>query len=271
MLENETYIQTVAFIMGAMIGSFANVVIYRLPLALNLVAPRSHCTQCKTPITWFENIPIISFLFLRGRCRYCGISIGWIHPLIELVVGLLAVACVIRFGVTFDAVFFFTLLTSLSIASMIDLEHRIIPDSISIGGTLIAFLVAVIHQWAGKYWYISAVNSFLGIVIGGGFLWAIAWGYEKLTGREGMGFGDVKLVALFGAISGWQGALVSIFIGSLLGSVIGLFLILVQKKTRRTAIPFGPFLCFGFFLVVLDMLNIIHIPIQWVSRHGFTL
>lgn len=270
MLENQTYIQTVAFIMGAMIGSFANVVIYRLPLSLNLVSPRSHCAKCKTPIAWFENIPMVSFLFLRGRCRYCGISIGWIHPLIELTIGLLAMACVIRFGVTFQTFFFFTLLTALLIASMIDLEHRIIPDSISMGGAIVGFLVAVIFQWADKPWHISGIDSMIGLVVGGGFLWSIAWGYEKLTGREGMGFGDVKLVALFGAISGWQGALVSIFIGSVLGSIVGLVMIGFMRGSRRSAIPFGPYLCFGFFLVILDMLNIIHIPIEWVSRNAFT-
>ena len=263
------YVQTVAFILGTMIGSFANVCIYRLPLSLNLVTPGSHCTKCKTMISWYENIPVISFLVLRARCRHCGISIGWIHPFIELLIGFLALACVLRFGVTFQTFYFFVLLTSLIIASFIDLEHRIIPDSISIGGMIVGFLVAVLYQWAGKSWHISMIDSMLGLLIGGGFLWSIAWGYEKITGREGMGFGDVKLVALFGANVGWQGALVSIFVGSLLGSLVGLFLIVVQKKTRRAAIPFGPFLCFGFFLVILDMLNIIHIPIEWVSRHGF--
>ena len=262
-MASELYIQTVSFIFGMMVGSFSNVVIYRLPLALNLVSPRSHCGKCKTPISWYENIPVLSFLVLRGRCGHCGISIGWIHPIVEVVVGFFAMACVIRFGLTFQAVYFFVLLTALLIASLIDLEHRIIPDSISLGGMVISFLIAGLFQWANKSWHISFMDSFLGLVVGGGFLWAIAWGYEKLTGREGMGFGDVKLVALFGSAGGWQAAIFSIFIGSMLGSVVGLFLILVQNKNRRTAIPFGPFLCFGFFLVLLHMLNIVHIPLPF--------
>jgi len=261
MMENSLYWPIVVFTFGAVVGSFANVVIYRLPLSLNLVAPRSHCGKCKTPISWFENIPIISFLVLRARCRHCGISIGWIHPAVELICGLLACACYYRFGLGFQAFYFFVLLTALLIASFIDLEHRIIPDSISLGGALISITIAGVFQWANKYWHISLMESLTGLVVAGGFLWLIAWGYEKATGREGMGFGDVKLVALFGAVVGWKGAIVSIFIGSLFGSVIGLFLILIQKKNRRTAIPFGPFLCVGFLMVLLDMLNIIHIPL----------
>jgi leader peptidase (prepilin peptidase)/N-methyltransferase len=263
LIDNNTYFLIIAFTFGAVVGSFANVVIYRLPLSLNLVSPRSHCGKCKTPISWFENIPIISFLLLRARCRHCGISIGWIHPTVEIISGFLACACYLRFGFGFQAFYFFVLLTALLIASFIDLNHRIIPDSISMGGAVLSFAVAGIFQWANKYWHISFVESLMGLVVGGGFLWLIAWGYEKITGREGMGFGDVKLVALFGTVAGWQGTIASIFIASLLGSVVGLFLILVQNKNRRTAIPFGPFLCIGFFLVLLDMLNILHIPLPF--------
>jgi leader peptidase (prepilin peptidase)/N-methyltransferase len=268
-MSHETYISTISFVFGMMVGSFANVVIYRLPLSLSLVSPRSHCGQCKTPISWYENIPLISFLFLRARCGHCGISIGWIHPIIEVITGFFALACVLRFGVSVQGAYFFVLLTSLLVASMIDLEHRIIPDSISLGGMIISFFLAALMQWANKVWHVSMYDSFMGLVIGGGFLWFIAWGYEKLTGREGMGFGDVKLVALFGAAAGWQAAIFSIFIASLLGSVIGLFLIFVQKKHRRTAIPFGPYLCIAFFIVLLHMLNIIHIPLQWSNGLGF--
>jgi leader peptidase (prepilin peptidase)/N-methyltransferase len=263
MFDGQLYWATISFLFGTVVGSFANVVIYRLPLSMNLVSPRSHCGKCSTPISWFENIPVLSFLALRARCRHCGISIGWIHPTVELICGFLGYACFLRFGLSFQAFYFFVLLTSLLVASMIDLEHRIIPDSISLGGTVVSFAVAALFQWANKYWHISLMDSLIGIIVGGGFLWAIAWGYEKITGREGMGFGDVKLVALFGAVTGWQGTIASIFIASLFGSVVGLFLILVQNKNRRTAIPFGPFLCVGFLLVLLDMLNIIHIPLPF--------
>lgn len=269
MVQYSAFTLTMAFVFGAMVGSFANVCIYRMPLNLNLVSPRSHCGKCKTPIFWFENIPILSFLFLRARCRHCGISIGWIHPFVELLTGLIAVFCVYRFDLSFQAFYFFTLLVALLIASFIDLEYRIIPDSISVGGMLISFFVVGIFQWAGKPWHISFTNSFVGIILGGGFLWTIALMYEKITGREGMGFGDVKLVALFGAVSGWEGALISIFIGSLLGTLVGVFLIVAQNKNRRTAIPFGPFLTAGFLVVLLDMLNILHIPLEWKNVIGF--
>lgn len=257
-----------SFVFGCMVGSFANVCVYRLPLSLNIVMPPSHCGKCSTSISWFENIPILSFLFLRGRCRHCGISIGWIHPLVELVVGLLAVACVMHEGLSIYAAYFFVLLTSLLIISLIDLEHRIIPDSISIGGMILGVLLAILFQWAGKPWLVSAVDSMIGLVVGGAFLWGIAWGYEKLTGKEGMGFGDVKLVAFFGAHAGAQAALISIFVGSLLGSLVGFFLIIVQKKDRRTAIPFGPFLSIGFFLYMLDMLNIMRLPFHWIIGYA---
>lgn len=257
------------FIFGAMVGSFANVCIYRLPLSLNIVSPGSHCGKCKTFIRWYENIPILSFLVLRGRCRHCGISIGWIHPIIEATCGLFLMISIYYYGLSLMSLYIFLMLTGILILSMIDFQHRIIPDSFSIGGMFLGLALALLCQWAGKPWPIQFKESILGVVVGGGFLWAIAWIYEKVTGREGMGFGDVKLVAFFGAHMGWQGAMTSIFLGSLLGSTIGLLLILIQKKNRRTVIPFGPFLSIGFLIYFLDALNIVHFPLEWLGSYGF--
>lgn len=129
--------------------------------------------------------------------------------------------------------------------------------------------LALVFQWAGKPWLINFKESIVGVCVGGGFLWFIAWAYEKITGREGMGFGDVKLVAFFGANIGWQGAMASIFLGSVFGLVASLPLILIQKKNRKTAIPFGPFLSLGFLIYFLERLNIVHFPLQWLGNYGF--
>jgi leader peptidase (prepilin peptidase)/N-methyltransferase len=259
--EYSILVQVTAFVFGAMVGSFANVCIYRLPLSLNIVTPRSHCTQCGTPITWFENIPVLSFLFLRGRCRSCHISIGWIHPLVETLIGFIAWFCVFHFGLTPLAFYYFVLITTLIIISKIDIDHQIIPDSISLGGLIIGLALALIFQLTGVEWQVTFLDALIGAAVGSGFLWIIAWIYEKLTGKEGLGFGDVKLMAMFGSLGGMEATFFSIFIGSLVGTFAGVFMIVFFKKGRRTPIPFGPFLCFGFIVYLLHTLHFIHVPL----------
>lgn len=228
-----------AFIFGACIGSFLNVCIYRIPAALSIVHPGSSCPRCKTMIPFYDNIPIFSYLLLMGKCRHCGTSIAIRYPFVELLGGLSALACALSFGPTLHGLVVFTFIATLTVVTFIDLDHRIIPDTISLPGIPIFFLAALAIP--GITWQTSA----LGIVAGGGSLFAVAWVYQLLTGREGMGGGDIKLLAMIGAMVGWQGILFTLFAASAIGTVVGLLAMIRSGKGMRLAIPFGPFLAMG--------------------------
>ena len=170
------------------------------------------------------------------------------HFWIELMIGIAAWWFYRHWGVTFSSIYFFVVFTSLTIVSFIDIEFKIIPDVISISGIIIGLVVAALMSWIAHDWPVTVKQSLAGAFFGGGLLWGVAIFYEKLTGREGIGFGDVKLLAMFGANTGVSGVLTSLFFGSLLGSIFGLALILFKGKTRRTPIPFGPYLCLGLLI-----------------------
>jgi leader peptidase (prepilin peptidase)/N-methyltransferase len=225
-----------AFVFGAVVGSFLNVCICRMPNNESVVSPPSHCTKCDYVIRWYDNIPILSYLFLRGRCRRCGDRISIQYPLVELINGALALALFLRFGPGFSFAVLFLFCSALVVVTFIDLEHQIIPDSITLPGIVIGFAVSFFIPQLG--W----LNSLIGIVAGGGSLLLIAYGYEFLTKKDGMGGGDVKLLAMMGAFFGWKAILFIIFAASLVGSVIGISVMLAQKKDSSLAIPFGPFL-----------------------------
>ena len=233
-----------AFILGTVVGSFLNVCICRLPEGKSIVSPPSACPKCGQQIRWYENIPIISFLVLRAKCRSCSLPISWRYPLVEALNGLLTLLLFLKFGVSLSFLALFIFCSSLVVITFIDLDHQIIPDEISLPGIVIGFLFAIFLPWNG--WF----NSLLGILLGGGSLFLVAWGYEKLTGKEGMGGGDIKLLAMMGAFLGWRSVLFIIFAASLIGSVIGITAMLVQKKDGKLAIPFGPFLAFGAILYI---------------------
>jgi len=227
------------FIFGLCIGSFLNVVIYRLPHQASIVKPRSKCPRCDTPIAFYDNIPVLSYLLLRGRCRACRVPIGIRYPLVEILTGVLALCVFNFFGPTATGVVHFLLVAALVAITFIDIDHRIIPDKITLPGIPFFFLASLLLP------QISILNSFLGILTGGGSLYLVAWGYHLLTGQEGMGGGDIKLLAMIGAVVGWQGILFTIFAGSLLGCVVGLSLMIKNRKGMKLAIPFGPFLAAG--------------------------
>lgn len=227
------------FVFGAMVGSFLNVCIYRLPLRLSIAFPRSYCPACQTPIRAYDNIPILSYFVLRGRCRVCGKEISPRYPLIEALTGMTAVAAFLRFGWQPEFPVAFAFLSALIVVTFVDIDHQIIPDPVSLPGIVVGFLVASVTGDPG--WK----ASLLGILIGGGILWAVAEGYHRLTGREGMGGGDIKLLAMIGAFLGWQAVPVTLLIASLTGTAVGLSLILIQRQDSRTPIPFGPFLALG--------------------------
>jgi leader peptidase (prepilin peptidase)/N-methyltransferase len=229
----------VAFIFGACIGSFLNVCIYRIPAGLSIVTPGSSCPHCKTKISFYDNIPILGYLLLFGKCRTCKTSIALRYPFVELLGGIAALACALSFGPTLHGLVSFTFIATLIVVTFIDLDHRIIPDTISLPGIPIFFLGALAVPTIT--WQASA----LGILAGGGVLFAVAWGYQLMTGREGMGGGDIKLLAMIGAMIGWQGILFTLFAASVIGTMIGVLTMLQSGKGMRLAIPFGPFLATG--------------------------
>ncbi|WP_319409663.1 prepilin peptidase [uncultured Desulfosarcina sp.] len=228
-----------AFIFGACIGSFLNVCIYRIPAALSIVHPGSSCPRCKTMIPFYDNIPILSYLLLMGKCRSCGASIAIRYPLVELLGGLFALACTLSFGPTIHGLVVFAFIATLTVVTFIDLDHRIIPDSISLPGIPLFFLAAMAVPTIT--WRASAI----GIVAGGGSLFVVAWVYQLITGREGMGGGDIKLLAMIGAMIGWQGILFTLFAASAIGTLVGMLAMIRSGKGMKLAIPFGPFLAMG--------------------------
>lgn len=233
-----------AFIFGAVVGSFLNVCIYRLPAGKSIVHPPSACPGCGAEIQWYDNIPIISFLILRARCRSCHAPVSWRYPLIEALNGVLTLLLFMKFGIGLPFLAYFIFVSALVAITFIDLDHQIIPDEISLPGIIVGFAFSFflpLNSW---------LNSLFGILLGGGSLFLVAWGYEKLTGKEGMGGGDIKLLAMMGAFLGWQSILFIIFSSSLIGSVIGITTMLIQKKDGKLAIPFGPFLAFGAVLYI---------------------
>ena len=241
-----------ALILGMLVGSFLNVCICRLPKGESVVSPPSHCPRCDYRIRWYDNIPLVSYLLLWGKCRGCGSHISLQYPLVELLNGLLTLALFLRFGPTLAFLVLFLFCSALVVITFIDLEHQIIPDEISLPGIVIGFICSFFLP------NFSWLNSLLGILLGGGSLLLVAYGYQWLTGKEGMGGGDIKLLAMMGAFLGWKSILFIIFASSLVGSAIGITIMLVQKKDSKLAIPFGPYLAFGAVLYIFFGRQIIH-------------
>ena len=245
------------FAMGAAIGSFLNVCIYRLPQDLSIAAPRSFCPACRTPILAYDNIPILSFLLLGGKCRKCRAPISWRYPLVEALTGGLALALFLKLALTFSFFCYFCFAAALVVITFIDLDHRLIPDAISLPGILIGFLLSFLAVTPGVW------NSLLGIVIGGGSLYLVAVLYELVTKREGMGGGDVKLLAMIGAWLGWKAVLFTLFFSSLTGSLVGGALMVARKEDGKLAIPFGPFLTFSAMAYVFFGERLVRWYLNW--------
>jgi leader peptidase (prepilin peptidase)/N-methyltransferase len=229
-----------AVTLGAMVGSFLNVCIRRIPSGESVVFPASHCPSCGTPIRPYDNVPVISYAVLRGRCRACQTRISPRYPFVEILTAFAALAAVAHFGLTLYSLAAFLFVAALIIVTFIDVDHQIIPDVISLPGIVVGFAAAALLP-GGPGWR----SALIGLVLGGGILWAVAELFHRATGREGMGGGDVKLLAMIGAFLGWQAIPVTLMIGSLVGTAVGGALILGQRQDRRTPIPFGPFLALG--------------------------
>lgn len=224
---------------GLVIGSFLNVCIYRLPVSQSIVTPRSRCRGCGHLIRAYDNIPVLSYVFLRGCCRDCGTRISLRYPLVEILSGAFAVMTAIRFGFGWTSLILYGLIAALLILTFIDIDHRIIPDAITLPGIPIGLAASFGPG------IVSPVESLLGILAGGGSLFLVAWGYQLIAKREGMGGGDIKLLAMIGAFIGWKGMLFTIFVASLTGTLAGMALIPRQREGMKLAVPFGPFLSVG--------------------------
>jgi leader peptidase (prepilin peptidase)/N-methyltransferase len=227
------------FIFSACIGSFLNVCIYRLPRSESIVYPGSRCTFCGSRIRPYDNIPLISYLLLAGRCRNCRIPISARYFWVEAITTSIGLALFWKFGFSVSALIYFAFLCSLTVASFIDVDLRIIPDSISLGGLLIGLLLSF---WGHP---LTIWESFSGALTGFCFLFFIAILYSWVTGREGLGGGDIKLIAMIGAFLGVNGVFIAILSASLLGVLVGGATIVFWKKSFRMQIPFGPFLSVG--------------------------
>lgn len=224
----------VLFLLGLCVGSFLNVVIARLPEGRSIVSPGSACPRCGNPIQWFDNLPLVSYALLRGRCRHCGEPISVRYPLVELVTGLLYVLAVWEKGLTLDLVPALLVLTALVAITAIDLDRQLIPDAISLPGIVVGFVSSVFigqPRW---------LDSLLGILVGGGIFFVII-----VASRGGMGGGDMKLGAMLGAFLGWKAVLVAILIAVLTGGVIAVALLLMGQRGRKDALAFGPYLALG--------------------------
>ncbi|MBP1597807.1 MAG: Type 4 prepilin-like protein leader peptide processing enzyme [Acidobacteria bacterium] len=226
-------------ILGLMVGSFLNVVIHRLPKGESLVFPGSRCPACQTPIRPWDNIPLVSFALLRGRCRTCRHAISWRYPLVEGLTGILFALTVAQFGVTLQTAFLLALLGGLVAIAFIDLDHQIIPNAITLPGIPLGLVAGVFFGEP------PLLERVIGALAGAGFLYLVLLYGGAVYGQDAMGEGDLNLIALVGAFLGWKGVVVTILLGCLSGSAVGLVLIGLRRLHRREHIPFGPFLVFG--------------------------
>ena len=228
-----------AVLFGSVIGSFLNVCIHRIPIGESIVFPPSRCPHCQKPIRPIDNIPIVSYLLLRGRCHNCAAPISARYPVVEAITGVAAAAAVWRFDVTVDALVAFVFVAALIVITFIDFDHQIIPDVISLPGIAIGLGLSLILDRPG------VINALVGAALGYGVLYAVATGYYWLRHEEGMGGGDLKLLAMVGAFLGWKAVPLTLLLGSLTGSVVGVSLMAVRGRDSRAPIPFGPFLAAG--------------------------
>ncbi len=243
---------------GACVGSFLNVCIYRIPRDESVVTPRSHCPHCGALIPWYLNIPVISWLCLRGKCASCKGPITFRYTLVELLTAALFLAVFMKWiapqAMHMDPIphplivpVYWIFLAGLVLGTFVDFEHFIIPDSVTIGGMvagpILSALVPALH--GDTLWWQGLRDSGIGLAVGFGLLFAVAWFGEKAFKKEAMGFGDVKLMGAIGAFLGWEAALFTVFMSSLLGSACGLILMAVGNAKMQSRIPFGPYLSAG--------------------------
>jgi leader peptidase (prepilin peptidase)/N-methyltransferase len=261
----EPLIYAFVFLFGLIIGSFLNVCILRIPAGKSIVMPSSACPKCGALIRAYDNIPVLSYLILRGKCRGCKAKISPIYPLVELLTGLLFVACYFAFGFSVDTLKWAVFSAIMVVLVFTDLRERILPDVVNFTGFGLGLLLSFFVKptdgtalWLSSHLFqfpppdpvLSAADALIGATVGSGLLWLVSEAYFKLRGREGMGLGDVKMMLMAGAFLGAKRTLLTIMAGSILGSVIGIAVILARRKEADYELPFGTFLGAGALLVV---------------------
>jgi leader peptidase (prepilin peptidase) / N-methyltransferase len=228
-------------LLGLCIGSFLNVCAYRLPLGESVVHPRSRCTSCGRMLSWFDNLPVVSWVVLGGRCRTCRKPVSWMYPAVEIATALVFVVTYLTYGLTLLSVVRVIFGCALIVLFVTDLQHKILPNVITLPGIVIGLVCSV---FLPPGW----VSSLIGILVGGGFLFAIAEVYYRVRGQEGLGMGDVKLLAMIGAFLGWKLVLLTLVFASFTGSLAGGVLIASGRGGMKYALPFGTFLAVGALL-----------------------
>jgi len=263
MLESHVLLAVLAFLAGLLIGSFLNVCVYRLPLDLSVVRPRSYCPACEKQIAWYDNIPVASYLMLGGRCRHCGAKILRRYLMVELATAAAFALCVAALGPTLPALKYAVFSAILITLLATDLEERILPDEFTLGGAAVGIaLAALVPIDSGVVTFFlsnalglrmaSVAEALLSAWIAGGSIWLVGWLYQKFRHREGMGFGDVKMIAMIGAFLGFQETLLTLILASVLGSVTGVAYVLISKKDMATyELPFGSFIGLAGLIVTL--------------------
>lgn len=263
-------IGAVVFVLGMVIGSFLNVCIVRLPREKkeerSVVRPRSYCPKCKTPIRALDNIPVVSWVLLGGKCRKCKARISALYPAVELATGVMFLGSFLIFGATLEAVKWAVFATLLLVLVVTDVRERILPDVVNFAGMGMGLALSLIvpvgdgsAEWLARKMFefpppamvMSFVNALLGAAAGGGLLWLVGEGYFRLRGREGMGLGDVKMMAMVGMFFGVKRTLLTILVGSLLGSLLGAVFILLWRRGEDYELPFGTFLGAAALVVVV--------------------
>jgi leader peptidase (prepilin peptidase) / N-methyltransferase len=230
-----------AALFGLVIGSFLNVCIYRLPRDQSIVWPASRCTTCGRALAWYENVPVLSWALLRGRCRTCGERISVMYPVVEAVTGVMFVVMAAHFGVT--PLFALRVLfgCAMVVLFVIDLQHQILPNEITVPGIAVGLVASALLEPGWR-------DALIGAIAGGGSLWLIAAAYQRLRGKEGLGFGDVKMLAMIGAFLGWKLMLLTLVFASLTGSFVALLLMLAKRADWQSKLPLGTFLALGALL-----------------------
>jgi leader peptidase (prepilin peptidase)/N-methyltransferase len=241
----EATLLTALFVVGSILGSFFNVVIYRVPRGESIVRPPSACPACGTRLRARDNIPVFGYLLLRGKCRYCAAPISPRYPVVEVLSGVLPVLLVMRFGLSVPSLVYWLLSCVLLVLSFIDLDLRIIPDRVTLPGIVVGIIVAPLVGLVG-FW-----GSLLGVVVGGGTLYLIGVLGELFLKKESMGGGDVKLAAMLGAFMGWKLVLISLFAAFFIGAVVGVIVMARKPKNWDSSLPFGPFIAIGAVLALL--------------------
>jgi leader peptidase (prepilin peptidase)/N-methyltransferase len=255
------FIGIIIFIFGLAIGSFLNVCIYRIPLRKSIIFPASHCPKCGNKIRAFDNIPVLSYLILKGKCRYCKEKISFIYPVVELLSGLLFLSLYLRYGLSWEFASKIFLFTSLLVIFFIDLKYQLIPDVITLPGIVIGFIFSLLAQSP------PFLESLIGFFAAGGILYLIAIFGDKIFKKESMGGGDIKLAAMLGTFLGWKMVLLVIFLASFLGAVAGITYMIFSKQRRgNRLIPFGPFLAISTLIAVFFGRQIIELYFGLFSR-----